>query len=132
MRGTNATDRSFTCFAIGNRFRFDRFGGQANATQTSSAGVDYVVAANGSTLLGTINGAEVATMTAGNFTPASTLSIFASHYNGVDANLGNYGSFKLYYLSVTPAGAESPSRIYYPAKRLADGMVGVMEYLPAL
>lgn len=132
VRGTNATDRSFTCFAIGNRFRFDRFGGQANATQTSSAGVDYVVAANGSTLLGTINGAEVATMTAGNFTPASTLSIFASHYNGVDANLGNYGSFKLYYLSVTPAGAESPSRIYYPAKRLADGMVGVMEYLPAL
>lgn len=73
-----------------------------------------------------LDGTLKTTMTAATFTSGSKLQLMASHYNGIDANLGNYAKMKLYRFSVWNADRLLVGN-FIPCYRKADNVAGLYD-----
>ena len=132
-RGKTTTTATFTAFQMdSNKFRLDRNTTAGTATYSLSLGRTYTVVANGTTLATTITdeltgeSGSGGTLAEGSFTPGSPLGLFASHYNGVDANLGNWATYRLYSFKVTATDSSVRCELV-PARRVADGVLGLYD-----
>jgi hypothetical protein len=118
--------QSFTCFAIGNKFRFDRNGGQVTCGLALNNTTDYEIEADGASLMATVNGGSAVTMTGGDFMPAGSFTLLSSYTTVPGTGIGNNFSGKFYYFKVFNKDG-ALMREYMPARRLSDGAVGMLE-----
>ena len=123
----NSLVRMFSCFAIGNKFRFDRNGSNTSSTLKLNATTDYELAVDYNTLAATINGGNSVTVGGtGTYTPGSPFVLFSAH----NASPGNSVSApfvgRFYYFRVFNA-AGNIVREYLPARRSTDGVIGLLE-----
>ena len=118
--------RTFTCFAISNKFRFDRNASNTSASPAINTTTDYILRADGNTLAATVNNANGVTMGSGTFTPGSPFVLFSAHNarpgDNVSANfVGRFYHFRVFN------SAGNLVREYIPARRSTDGAVGILE-----
>ncbi|MBO7683502.1 MAG: hypothetical protein J6T51_02110 [Kiritimatiellae bacterium] len=125
MSGNNY-QRTFTCFAISNKFRFDRNTTNTSASPAINTSNDYMLTADGNTLVATVNNGNSVTMASGTFTPGSPFVLFASHGARPGASTGAYFVGRFYYFRVFNS-AGNLVREYLPARRSTDGAVGILE-----
>ena len=118
--------RTFTCFAINNKFRFDRNTSNTSASPAISTTTDYMLTADGNTLVATVNNGNSVNMGSGTFTPGSPFVLFASHGARPGASTGAYFVGRFYYFRVFNS-AGNLVREYIPARRSTDGAVGILE-----
>ena len=130
--------RSFTLFAINNKFRFDRNSTQTSAGTQISTTADYELVANGDTLKATVNGGSIVNLGSGSFVVGSPFVLFASHSSAPGFGVDNFFVGRFYYFRVYNApsdgatvdnglGAGRLVREYLPVRRSSDGTVGVLE-----
>ncbi|MBQ7188194.1 MAG: formylglycine-generating enzyme family protein [Kiritimatiellae bacterium] len=131
-RGNGTTSATFTAFLMSSgKFRFDH-GSNGEETYAVTVGNDYTVVANGSTLTTTVTNETAGTSGTGgtlsseSFTPGSEIALFASHHTGVDNNVMNYISCRLYTFKVTAADNTVKCELV-PACRLDDGSIGLYD-----
>ena len=109
-RGSGMAVDSWTLFVLGTKFRFDYMPeGHAVSLQPDfnvSAGTKYTITAEDNTITYVANEEVLQTQDtpAYPFTVGSAMELFASHYNGINANLGNYGKHRLYSFKVWRSG----------------------------
>ena len=125
MSGKNYV-RTFTCFAIGNKFRFDRNSTNTSASPTINTTTDYMLTADGNTLVATVNNGNSVTMGSGTFTPGSPFVLFSAHNASPGANVSANFVGRFYYFRVFNS-AGNLVREYLPARRSTDGAVGILE-----
>ena len=118
--------RTFTCFAISNKFRFDRNASNTSASPAINTTTEYILRADGNTLAATVNNANGVTMGSGTFTPGSPFVLFSAHNarpgDNVSANfVGRFYHFRVFN------SAGNLVREYIPARRSTDGVVGILE-----
>ena len=128
-RGASTSTATWTLFVLsssGYKFRFD-YGntiGTAVTPALSATDAKYTVTANGPAF--TWSGGDGQTHTGvADYTAGGPLVLFASYYNGVGNNLGNYGKFKLYSFKVWRSGALIHDLV--PALRLSDYKSGLYD-----
>ena len=109
-RGNGLSVDSWTLFILGTQFRFDYMpnGHAVSLTPdfTISTGTKYTITAEDNTVTYSADGSVLQTQStpAYSYTAGSVLALFASHYSGINANLGNYGKHKLYSFKVWRSG----------------------------
>ena len=125
MSGKNYV-RTFTCFAISNKFRFDRNTSNTSASPAINTTTDYMLTADGNTLVATVNNGNSVTMGSGTFTPGSPFVLFSAHGTRPGTSTGAYFVGRFYYFRVFNS-AGNLVREYLPARRSTDGAVGILE-----
>ena len=125
MSGKNYV-RTFTCFAISNKFRFDRNSTNTSASPTINTTTDYMLTADGNTLVATVNNGNSVTMGSGTFTPGSPFVLFSAHNARPGDNVSANFVGRFYYFRVFNS-AGNLVREYLPARRSTDGAVGILE-----
>ena len=110
-RGITTDANTLTAFILSGNLRFDRYSKAGTSTFKAEADIDYTVVANAGTLACTVNGEEAGTMPmAGDFTPASPLTLFASHTSGMSLNdgsvMGNWATYRFYHFRVYSASGK--------------------------
>lgn len=133
-RGGNNQDRMMAFFLVNGAFRFDH--GTQSSQQVpfqtpSSVGNIYNLAVDGGQAKATVteNGQPFEEKTTGarDFGAAgSEMMLFRSHSNGIDGNLNNWASIKLYSFKVEAADG-TVQRDFVPCVRDADGEVGLYD-----
>ena len=119
--------RTFTCFAIKNAFRFDRNASNTSSTLKLNATTDYELTVDNNTLVATINGGnEVTIGGTGTFTPGSPFVLFSAHNASPGANVSAPFVGRFYYFRVFNADGNIV-REYLPARRSTDGVIGLLE-----
>ncbi len=118
--------RTFSCFAIGSKFRFDRNAGTVNASPTINTTTDYELDANGATLRATVNGGSAVNMPSGDFTPGSALVLFASHTSAPGTGVDNKFVGRCYYFRIYNKDGVLLHE-YLPARRINDGAAGLLD-----
>ena len=109
-RGNGTQADSWTLFAISTQFRFDYMPNGHAVSLTPSFTIStltrYTITAEDNTVTYVTNGVVLQSQNtpAYSFTAGSALQLFASHYNGVNGNLGNYGKHRLYSFKVWRSG----------------------------
>ena len=111
-RGNGTQVDSWTLFYLNDngKFRFDYMpsGHAVSLTPdfTTSTGTKYTITAEDNTVTYFANGAVLQTQStpAYSYTAGSVLALFASHYSGINANVGNYSKQKLYSFKVWRSG----------------------------
>ena len=111
-RGSDTQVNSWTLFAIkdNTKFRYDYMpSGHAVSLVpdfTIATGTKYTITAEDNKVTYAANLAELQTQStpAYSFTADSVLALFTSHYNGINANVSNYGKHRLYSLKVWRSG----------------------------
>ena len=111
-RGNGLQVDSWTLFYLNdnNKFRLD-YGPNGNFTSltpdfTAATGTKYTITAEDGAITYSANGTVLQShsTTSYSFTPGSVLALFASHYNGINSGVGNYGKQKLYSFKVWRSG----------------------------
>ena len=109
-RGNGTQVDSWTLFDLGTQFRFDYMpNGHAVSlipNFTIATGTKYTITAEDNKVTYSANGMVLDSQDthAYSFAAGSVLALFASHYNGINANLGNYGKHRLYSFKVWRSG----------------------------
>ncbi len=107
-RGNGLQVDSWTLFYLNDnkKFRLD-YGPNGNFTSltpdfTAATGTKYTITAEDGAITYSANGTVLQShsTTSYSFTPGSVLALFASHYNGINSGVGNYGKQKLYSFKV--------------------------------
>lgn len=132
-RGTSTTVNTMTTFLISSKFRYDR---KSSTSVTSSlapaANKIYTVTVDykACTATATDESTGVTTTTtglgAGDFTSGNEVGLFASHYNGINANLNNYCYCRLYHFKVTKADGTVACNLV-PAVQISNGFLGLYD-----
>lgn len=126
-RSVDTKTATVTAFLTGGKLRFDRNNTVGTAGAAVSAGTDYVIVADYNTRTVTLNGAAYSQTMGGTgaFNAGSELGLFASHYSGIDNNIGNYAKYTFYYLKIYDVDGNLV-HAFYPAKDndAAPGSVG--------
>ena len=107
-RGSDSQVNSWTLFATkdNTKFRYDYMpSGHAVSLVpdfTIATGTKYTITAEDNKVTYAANLAKLQTQStpAYSFTADSVLALFTSHYNGINANVSNYGKHRLYSLKV--------------------------------
>jgi hypothetical protein len=99
-RGNSTGVNSTTAFYIANSGLRCDYGASAAMTSIGSVTVNTIHTLTMDSNVWYLDGVRKTSMTAANFTAGSKIQLFASHYNGQDTNLGNYGAYKLYSFRV--------------------------------
>ena len=111
-RGNGLQVDSWTLFYLNDnkKFRLD-YGPNGNFTSltpdfTAATGTKYTITAEDGAITYSANGTVLQShsTTSYSFTPGSVLALFASHYNGINSGVGNYGKQKLYSFKVWRSG----------------------------
>ena len=95
-----------------------------NSPQVSDSDVKYTVAFSGPVFTYSAGGSYALTKVQ-DYTAGGPLMLFASYYNGVDSNLDNYGTFKLYSMKIWHSGALIHDLV--PARRNSDSALGLYD-----
>ena len=111
-RGNGTQADSWTLFYLNDntKFRFDYMPTVHPLSLvpdfTPATETKYTITAEDNTVTYSANGAVLQTQStpAYSYTAGSVLALFASHYSGINANLGNYGKHKLYSFKVWRSG----------------------------
>lgn len=125
-RGSNTGVNSTTAFNLGNsQVRCD-YGVNASMINIGiiTANQKYTLTMDAEKWY--LDGVLKTTMSAATYTAGSKLQLMASHYNGIDANLGNYAKMKLYRFSVWNADGELVGN-FIPCYRRSDNMAGLYD-----
>lgn len=94
-RGSSTSTSTYTLFYIsGSGWRWDYNSTLTETKVTAAVGSKYTVIGKNNILY--VNGSVKSTQTLSTFTAGSVIQLMASHYNGINANLGNYASYKFY------------------------------------
>ena len=119
--------RTFTCFAISNKFRFDRNSSNTSSTLKLNATTDYELAVDYNTLAATINGGNAVTIGGtGTYTPGSPVVLFSAHNASPGTSVSAPFVGRFYYFRVFNADGNIV-REYLPARRSTDGVIGLWE-----
>ena len=111
-RGNGTQADSWTLFYLNDnkKFRYDYMpNGHAVSLApnfTAATGTKYTITAEDNTVTYSANGSVLQTQStpAYSYTAGSVLALFASHYSGINSNLGNYGKHRLYSFKVWRSG----------------------------
>ena len=132
-RGNGTTTQTMTTFLISKKLRYDR---NTNTSKSSTlelaANKIYTVVVDYKALTGAVTdestGATTTTtgLASGNFKPGSALGLLASHHSGVDKNLGNYATFRVYSFKVTGSDGTVKCELV-PARRVSDAVLGLYD-----
>ena len=132
-RGDTASTNVWSLYlakANATTFRFIQYYGISasnytmNSPQVSDSDVKYTVAFSGPVFTYFAGGLN-ALGKAPDHTAGGPLMLFASYYNGVDSNLDNYGTFKLYSMKIWHSGALIHDLV--PARRNSDSALGLYD-----
>ena len=94
-RGSTTSTSTYTLFYIsGSGWRWDYNSTLTETKVTAAVGSKYTVIGKNNSLY--VNGSVKSTETLSSFTAGSVIQLMASHYNVINANLGNYASYKFY------------------------------------
>ena len=133
---TTMTTDTFTAFYIENVVRCDRNANTSTKGNTApGVGYDTIFVADYATRRFSVNGLEQdVLMAAGDYTPGSTLMLFASHKKGNDLSAGiasgdvdNRATYRLYYYELYAHGSQTPKHRLVPARRASDHVVGLYD-----
>ena len=125
-RGTNTGNNSTTAFHIANsQIRCD-YGVSASMTNIGAINKDQKYTLTMDANKWYLDGVLKTTATAANFTAGSKIQLFCSHYNGIDANLGNYSRMKLYSFKVWNENGELVGS-FVPCYRRSDNVIGLYD-----
>ena len=99
-RGTSTGSYTTTAFYIANSGVRCDYGISATMTSIGSlvANTKHTLTMNKNVWY--LDGVQKTSMAASTYTAGSPIQLFASHYNGIDSNLGNYSYMKLYKFKV--------------------------------
>ncbi|MBR4171428.1 MAG: SUMF1/EgtB/PvdO family nonheme iron enzyme, partial [Kiritimatiellae bacterium] len=133
---TAMTENTFTAFHIENVVRCDRnTNNSAKGTTQPGIGSDTILVADYDTRRFSVNGIDQnVVLGEGNFTPGSKLMLFASHTKGsnlsagiASTDVGNKGSYRLYYFELYASGSETPKHCLMPVRRKTDAVAGLYD-----
>ena len=123
-RGVNTNTTSLTAFNIaGSQIRCDYNASQSNAGAVNAAQI-YTLTMDSEKWY--LDGVLKVTSTAATFTAGSKLQLMASHYNGIDSNVGNFAKSRLYKFRVWNENRELIGD-FIPCYRKADGVIGLYD-----
>jgi hypothetical protein len=99
-RGSDTGTSSTTAFNLANsQLRCD-YGSSAAMNNVGTLDANQIYTLTMDSEKWYLDGVLKTSMTAATFTSGSKLQLLASHYNGIDSNLGNYARLKLYKFRV--------------------------------
>lgn len=125
-RGANTGAYSTTAFNIANNQLRCDYGTSASMINIGAVTVNQKYTLTMDAEKWYLDGVLKTTMTAATYTAGSKLQLMASHYNGIDANIGNYAKMKLYRFSVWDADGELVGN-FIPCYRRSDNVAGLYD-----
>lgn len=125
-RGTSTNDKSTTAFYIANSSVRCDYGVSAAMTNIGNIDANKKYRLTMDSEKWYLDGVLKTSMTAAQFTAGSAIQLFASHYGGQDANLGNYAHMKLYSFKVWDSNRTLILNLI-PVQRKSDNVIGLFD-----
>lgn len=125
-RGTSTNDKSTTAFYIANSSVRCDYGISAAMTNIGNIDANKKYRLTMDSEKWYLDGVLKTSMAAAQFTSGSAIQLFASHYKGQDANLGNYARMRLYSFKVWNENRELVMNLI-PVLRKSDNVAGLFD-----